>query len=150
MKAVGCTGFVRSSLGKALHLALWRLLLFLGKKPRDPWRGAENFLCDWNGLYMHMLDNNTLLHMAKYVLSLNLSSFGRFKEIENQSTPDTSSTYHDVWRKGSDVLCNPRCAQATEKQSVYVAVTFEQPHQHIFIIFTINSVYVTTTAVLTS
>lgn len=47
-KAVRCTGFALSSLGKDLTFPRWRAHLLRGKKPVEPWRGAWNFRWDWN------------------------------------------------------------------------------------------------------
>lgn len=119
-KAVGCTGLVRSSLGNALHLPLWRLLLFLGKKPLDPWRGAENFLCDCNVLYIHMLDNKTLLVTDAHIFYLNSSSY---------DTIETDVKSHHVrhvlhlpwclekrkWRMSTEKWCVDACIYVASK-----------------------------------
>lgn len=46
MKAVRWTGLSLLSLGKAFTFPRCLLDRFLGRKPLEPWRGAENFLCD--------------------------------------------------------------------------------------------------------
>ena len=46
MKQVRWTSLLGSSLGKDLGLPRWRLDLFFGRNPLDPWRGASNFLWD--------------------------------------------------------------------------------------------------------
>jgi len=46
MKAVKCGGLLGSSLGKDLTFPLCFLVLFRGKKPKEPCRGARNFRCD--------------------------------------------------------------------------------------------------------
>ena len=49
MKAVRWHGLAGSSLGKLFTLPLCLAARLRGRNPRDPCRGAENFLCDCRG-----------------------------------------------------------------------------------------------------